>query len=170
MLCSKSSTDVARLAFRHFQTLVSRQQLCITTKDFEYVLSMSFGLRYAQSRPRCSDHRDEIWTTSQQRHGEFKNACLETHFKRFHTQINVKPSLIRQKSLGSGPGTRLRNFHCGGNSKCLVTRDVKFEPTDPALGPKSVPTGLLRGMNVMLPGSCRVQNEQPNTKRIYRRV
>ena len=51
----------------------------------------------------------------------------------------------------------------------LGIRDVKFEPTVPALGPKSGPSGLLRGMNVMLPGSCRAQNEQ-NAKRIYHRA
>ena len=49
-------------------------------------------------------------------------------------------------------------------------RDVKFEPTGPALGPKSCPAGLLRGMNAMLPGSCRAQNEQSNAKRIDHRA
>ena len=52
----------------------------------------------------------------------------------------------------------------------VPTRHVKFGPTDPALGPKPGPAGLLRGMNAMLRGSCRAQNEQPNAKRMHRRL
>ena len=52
----------------------------------------------------------------------------------------------------------------------LPTRHVKFESTGPALGPKMGLAGLLRDMNVILRGSCRAQNEQPNAKRIHRRA
>ena len=35
----------------------------------------------------------------------------------------------------------------------LGSRDVKFEPTDPALSSKSGPAGVLRDLSAVLPGS-----------------
>ena len=52
----------------------------------------------------------------------------------------------------------------------VPTRHVKFGPTDPALGPKPGPAGLLRGKNAMLRGSCRAQNEQSKANRMHRRL
>ena len=49
---------------------------------------------------------------------------------------------------------------------CIGTRDVKFQPTGPALGPKSGPTGLLHGLHA----SCWAEKKESNAKRINARL